>query len=77
MLIDDNCTARLAVWGLATILVDLSTISLSATAIPSGGSAPWMSPELLFGQNSQPTRQSDCYALGMVVYEMSRLRSPR
>jgi hypothetical protein len=34
-----------------------------------------MSPELLdpdrFGiSNSQPTKRSDCYALGMVVYEV-------
>ena len=30
-----------------------------------------MSPELLFGQNSSPTRESDNYALGMVIYEVS------
>jgi len=33
-----------------------------------------MSPELLdpdrFGINCRPTKQSDCYALGMVVYEV-------
>ena len=58
-----------------TILVDLSTIPLSATMISSGGTIPWMSPEL-FVQNSSPTCQSDCYALGMVIYEVSRLCSP-
>ena len=40
-----------------------------------GGSLPWMSPELLdperFGANDdRPTKKSDCYALGMVVYEV-------
>lgn len=38
-----------------------------------------MSPELLFGQDSTPTRQSDCYALGMVIYEVGwpySLRQP-
>ena len=43
-----------------------------------------MSPELLdprrFGSDGRPTRASDCYALGMVIYEVSRLhpkgRSP-
>lgn len=40
-----------------------------------GGSTPWMSPELLnpesFGlEKSYPTKESDCYALGMVVYEV-------
>jgi len=44
----------------------------------SGGTARWMSPELLnpelFGlANSRPTKQSDCYGLGMVVYEVCRL----
>lgn len=41
-----------------------------------GGTSRWMSPELLdperFGADSdRPTKQSDCYALGMVVYEVS------
>jgi len=44
----------------------------------SGGTRRWMSPELLdpqrFGmpesEGNRPTRQSDCYALGMVIYEV-------
>ena len=40
-----------------------------------GGTCRWMSPELLdpelFGvQGDRPTRQSDYYALGMVIYEV-------
>jgi len=43
-----------------------------------GGTRRWMSPELLhperFGmpesEDNRPTKQSDCYALGMVVYEV-------
>jgi len=40
-----------------------------------GGTIQWMSPELLNpeGTNAtgvRPTKQSDCYALGMVVYEV-------
>ena len=40
-----------------------------------GGTTPWMSPELLdpdrFGiSDGRPTKQSDCYSLGMVVYEV-------
>ena len=43
-----------------------------------GGTTRWMSPELLapeqFGvpqsEGDRPTRQSDCYALGMVIYEV-------
>jgi len=58
-----------------TILVDLNTIPLSATTISTAGTIRWMSPELLFGQNGPPTRESDRYALGMVIYEVSWLRS--
>jgi len=44
-----------------------------------GGTRRWMSPELLdperFGipesEDNRPTRQSDCYALGMVIYEVA------
>jgi hypothetical protein len=40
-----------------------------------GGTTQWMSPELLdpgrIGlKKSRPTKESDCYALGMVVYEV-------
>ena len=40
-----------------------------------GGTVRWMSPERLdpktFGlKDSRPTKASDCYALGMVVYEV-------
>jgi serine/threonine protein kinase len=65
------------------IMTDLSTVLLSNTADPSCGTIRWMSPELLdpthFGSDGLPSRQSDCYALGMVIYEVSRLlpfRSP-
>jgi len=44
-----------------------------------GGTVRWMSPELLYpekfgilgSENDRPTRESDCYALGMVIYEVS------
>ena len=56
-------------------MADLSTILLSETAVSSVGTFRWMSPELLdpsnFGSNGRPTRESDCYALGMVIYEVS------
>ena len=39
------------------------------------GSIRWMSPELLDPErfeitDCRPTKQSDCYALGMVIYEV-------
>jgi hypothetical protein len=55
-------------------MADLSTIVLSNTMV-SGGTYGWMSPELLdppqFDSDGRPTRESDCYALGMVIYEVS------
>lgn len=41
----------------------------------SGGTIRWMSPELLNPErfrlkDCRPTKQSDCYALGMVIYEV-------
>ena len=57
---------------------DLSTILLSETTTSLGGTVRWMSPELLyparFGSNGRLSRESDCYALGMVIYEASLLR---
>ena len=59
------------------ILTDLSAILLSNTAVPSCGTTRWMSPELLdpnyFNSDGLPSRESDCYALGMVIYEVSGL----
>ncbi|KAF9784798.1 kinase-like domain-containing protein [Thelephora terrestris] len=70
ILVNDEGIACLADFGLMTILIENGTISLSATAVSSAGTVPWMSPELLSGKISKPTPQSDCYALGMVIYEV-------
>ena len=51
----------------------------SLMSFTEGGTRRWMSPELLdperFGmlesEDNRPTRQSDCYALGMAIYEVS------
>jgi hypothetical protein len=45
------------------------------------GSIPWTSPELLKSTRSGlrenlPTKQSDCYALGMVIYEVLSGQKP-
>ena len=58
-------------------MTDLSTVVLSKTGVSPGGTLSWMGPELLdpprFGSDGCPTRESDCYALGMVIYEVSPL----
>jgi len=59
---------------------DLSTVILSETTVSSGGTLCWISPELLDPPPSSdgcPTRESDCYALGMVIYEVGWLNSLR
>ena len=60
-------------------MVDLSTMVLSDTGDSSGGTYCWMAPELLDtsrpDSNGRPTRESDCYALGMVIYEVRLLHS--
>ena len=70
ILVDDAGAARVADFGLMT-MADLSTVLLSETAVSFGGTFSWMSPELLLdsppGSNGRPTRESDCYALGMVM----------
>ena len=54
-------------------LTDLSAF-LSETPSSSLGTFRWTSPELLdpkgFGSDGRPTRESDRYALGMVIYEV-------
>jgi len=57
---------------------DQSSIMSSS---PRGGTYHWMSPELLnpemFGLDGiHLTKQSDCYALGMVVYEVLHRQTP-
>ena len=73
VLVDQTCHARIADFGLTV---------LSGSIIPNlrirGGTARWMSPELFDSeaQDRCPSKCSDCYALGMVVYEVLSLCMP-
>ena len=72
ILIDENGHACLADFGLLTSVSEFLTTSGSPMM---GGSVRWMSPELIdpeqFGlEDSRPTKESDCYAFGMVIYEV-------
>ena len=74
ILIDQTGRACLADFGLLTIISDPAN-HLSSSSFTQGGTFRWMSPELIdpkrFGfKKSRPTKSSDCYALGMVVYEI-------
>jgi len=73
ILVDNTGTARVSDFGLMA-MVDLSVILFSESVVSSGGTFRWMSPELLdpssFGSHGRLTRESDRYALGMVIYEV-------
>ena len=73
ILINRDGRACIADFGLLTIVPDQT--SFISTTCMEGGTIRWMSPELLdpepFGLNDgRPTKESDCYALGMVIYEV-------
>ena len=79
-MIDRNGHACLADFGFLAVVSDPTDPTVSSSyAI--GGTIRWMSPELLASdqpglKNGQPMKQSDCYALGMVVYEVLSGRAP-
>ena len=73
ILIDRTGSARLADFGLLVVLSDPAN-SVPSSSYTGGGTVRWMGPELIapqeFGlKTSQPTKSSDCYSLGMVIYE--------
>ena len=74
ILIDETGCPRLADFGLVAIISD-PAIALSSSSVAQGGTLRWMSPEQLDPrdfklEDARPTVPSDCYALGMVVYEV-------
>ena len=75
VLVDRKRHARLADFGLVTIISDPAYFTASLSLV-NGGTIGWMSPELLSIDNSQPNQHSDCYALGMVIYEVLGGRAP-
>ena len=78
ILIDQGGHACLADFTLLTIVSDQSTVLFSCIR---GGTIQWMSPELIDPESfdlkkTRPTKESDCYALGMVIYEVLSGRTP-
>ena len=78
ILIDKDKRAILADFSLITLIPDQQ--SFASTCLE-GGTVRWMSPELMdpesYGlKKSYPTAKSDCYALGMVIYEILSERPP-
>jgi len=74
ILIDRTGHACLADFGLLTIISDPTIFTASSYRL-ARGTTRWMSPELLdpdrFGlKDCRPTKESDSYSLGMVIYEV-------
>ena len=70
VLVDKTFRARLADFGDLNFAVDPTDPTNSPSIEGFGGSLRWMSPELLDIEGSRPTKESDCYALGMVILEV-------
>ncbi|KRM56344.1 Stk1 family PASTA domain-containing Ser/Thr kinase [Lacticaseibacillus sharpeae] len=64
ILVDENGTAKITDFGIAVALSDNSMTQTNSLL----GSVHYLSPEQARG--SMPTRQSDIYALGIILYEM-------
>lgn len=80
ILINRDGHACVADFSLFVIIPDKANL-ISAISCLEGGTTRWMSPELLnpgqFGlKDSCQTKESDCYALGMVMYEVLSGRTP-
>ena len=80
ILVDQTGRARLADFGLLTITSGTTNIT-SSNSFLEGGTIRWMSPELFDPEafhlkDSRRTKRSDCYALGMVIYEVLSGRVP-
>ena len=74
ILIDRDVRARLTDFGFLTVVSDPPNPTASSPYTV-GGTIRWISPELLCldqtgFENRRPTKQSDYYAFGMVIYEV-------
>jgi len=83
VLIDSECRARLADFGL-TMVIEESTAGSTTNHYEMGGTVRWMAPEVMhpekFGFTGRyrkrlPSRSTDIYALGMTIFEVSAFTS--
>ena len=70
-----KCTFKGYLFFVETVQDSHPLISISVSAPAWGGTVPWMAPELFDGE-SRPSKESDIYALGMVIFEVCHLVFP-
>ncbi|KIL63820.1 hypothetical protein M378DRAFT_164009 [Amanita muscaria Koide BX008] len=68
VLINNRCEACLCDFGLSRFLIDNTLWKTTATHAV--GTVRWMAPELMNGDASTPTKESDIYAYAMTCYEI-------
>lgn len=73
ILVNDKCHAVLADFGLIAV-IPTNSFRLTMTTV-GAGTVRWMAPELLNPEaynftHCKPSKESDMYALGMVIYEV-------
>jgi len=82
ILVKSDGSACLADFGLMSIILDPETTDITnSTEGGAKGTYRWMSPELFYPNDFgiskfQLTKESDCYAFGMVIYEVLSGRIP-
>ena len=78
ILIDSECRARLADFGLAAIVEDTTPVD-GPSSLQTGGAVRWMAPEILdpakyghtkWSREELPSKSTDIYALGMTILEV-------
>lgn len=80
ILVNHHGHACIADFGLLRMISDHTGTEYSMSCAQ-GGTIRWMSPELLYPEqfgltDSRPTKESDCYAVGMVIYEVLSGQKP-
>lgn len=75
ILLEEDNTPRVADFGLAKIIDDLDTMSLTCTGAVLG-TPPYMAPEQAFGAKTDIGPAVDVWALGIILYELVTQQRP-
>ncbi|KAI0798115.1 kinase-like domain-containing protein [Abortiporus biennis] len=68
ILVNDNFQALISDFGMSKIIEDCTSESASQT-LTRQGSCRWLSPELILGEQSSPTKPCDIWAFAMTILE--------